>query len=124
MLLQRGLRNSPTKLQRKMEGQHSETWLQKSIHYLSACEAYRNAISKGLISTAYFSEPPPQPPTPKYAWYQLVYCQNVLLRADEVKAAITSTFGDVLKMDSTKKVFFLIIYTFIVQIKHQCNYEM
>ncbi|CAH3183649.1 unnamed protein product, partial [Porites evermanni] len=33
-----------------------------------------------------------------------VYCRDVLSRLEEVKAYITSTFGSVLKIDSTKKV--------------------
>ena len=33
-----------------------------------------------------------------------VYCRDVLSRLEEVKAYITSTFGSVLKINSTKKV--------------------
>ncbi|XP_062605331.1 uncharacterized protein LOC134267127 [Saccostrea cucullata] len=33
-----------------------------------------------------------------------VYCQDVLSRLDEVKAGITSVYGHILKIDSTKKV--------------------
>ena len=41
---------------------------------------------------------------PKGPWFLAVYVRDVLSRLDEVKAKITSTFGSVLKMESTKKV--------------------
>ncbi|XP_070402869.1 uncharacterized protein [Nothobranchius furzeri] len=49
--------------------------------------------------------PPPQmPPVPSPVWLLTVYGYDVLMRLDEFKARITSTFGSILKMDSTKKV--------------------
>ncbi|KAK7139067.1 hypothetical protein R3I93_016250 [Phoxinus phoxinus] len=49
--------------------------------------------------------PPPQPPpVPQYAWLLMVYCHDILSRLEDVKARVTSVFGTVLKMDSTKKV--------------------
>ncbi|XP_076856704.1 uncharacterized protein LOC143510799 [Brachyhypopomus gauderio] len=41
-------------------------------------------------------------PTPK--WLLTVYAQDVLSRLEETKARVTSIYGAVLKMDSTKKV--------------------
>ena len=41
---------------------------------------------------------------PSYAWLLKIYVIDVLQRIDETKAAITSTFGQVLKVDSIKKV--------------------
>ena len=35
---------------------------------------------------------------------QTVYGQDILSRLDHIKASITSIFGSILKMDSTKKV--------------------
>lgn len=51
-----------------------------------------------------FEHPPAMLPVPKHRWLMQVYAQDVLQRLDEVKASITSLFGRVLKMDSTKKV--------------------
>ena len=48
--------------------------------------------------------PPKLPHVPQYAWLLLVYCHNILSRLEDVKARVTSVFGTVLKMDSTKKV--------------------
>ena len=44
------------------------------------------------------------PTLPKAGWLVTVYCRDVLSQVKEVKAYITSTFGSVLKIDSTKKV--------------------
>ena len=44
------------------------------------------------------------PTLPKAGWLLTVYCRDVLSLVEEVKAYITSTFGSVLKIDSTKKV--------------------
>ena len=44
------------------------------------------------------------PTLPKAGWLVTVYCRDVLSRVEEVKAYITSTFGSVLKINSTKKV--------------------
>ena len=41
---------------------------------------------------------------PSSRWLLSVYAQDILQRLPEVKAKITSIFGNILKMDSTKKV--------------------
>jgi hypothetical protein len=84
-----------------LEEQHSKRWLTQAARYLADCKGF--ADTKLLVSRT-FAEPPAMIPTPKYQWLQTVYCNDVMNRMDEVKAAITSTFGSILKMDSTKKV--------------------
>ncbi|KAK0153862.1 hypothetical protein N1851_004054 [Merluccius polli] len=39
-----------------------------------------------------------------YGWLLLVYCHDILSRLEDVKARVTSIFGTILKMDSTKRV--------------------
>ena len=41
---------------------------------------------------------------PSCKWLLSVYSQDILTRLDDIKANITSTYGTVLKLDSTKKV--------------------
>ncbi|KAL8581619.1 hypothetical protein ACOMHN_049175 [Nucella lapillus] len=41
---------------------------------------------------------------PGFSWLQTVYVKDVLQRLDDVKASITSTFGHMFKLDSTKKI--------------------
>ena len=47
---------------------------------------------------------PPMQPVPRPAWFLAVYVRDVVGRLEETKAQITSLFGTILKMDSTKKV--------------------
>ncbi|CAM4735070.1 unnamed protein product [Leuciscus chuanchicus] len=91
LLHQRGLGNSSSQVQKKLEEQHSEIWLQKVVQVL-LCLCLSNTH---LLCSLY---------VPKHRWLMQVYAQDVLQRLDEVKASITSLFGRVLKMDSTKKV--------------------
>ncbi|KAL3065983.1 hypothetical protein OYC64_016008 [Pagothenia borchgrevinki] len=44
------------------------------------------------------------PTLPSPIWLLTVYGYDIMTRLDEYKARITSTFGSILKMDSTKKV--------------------
>lgn len=73
--------------------------MRRSIHYLSVMEPFtlRGVVRQG-------TPPPKPPPVPQYAWLLLVYCHDILSRLEDVKARVTSVFGTVLKMDSTKKV--------------------
>ena len=104
LLRSRGLGNSSTQLYKQLEEQHHEAWLAKCAQYFSDWQAFTKAQSQNLITCANPSEPPQPTPVPKPSWLLTAYCQDVLSRIDEVKAQITSTFGRVLKIDSTKKV--------------------
>ena len=44
---------------------------------------------------------------PGLTWFGRVYVLEAMTRLDETKARVMSIFGDILKMDSTKKVRFL-----------------
>ena len=103
LLRQRGLGNSPTQLYKKLVEQHDETRLTKIIQYMTDCSSFKRASNNGLVVNQPFEKPPAPIPVPRYQWLQFVYCLDVLQRIDEVKAAVTSVFGRVLKLDSTKK---------------------
>ncbi|KAK0141506.1 hypothetical protein N1851_021392 [Merluccius polli] len=96
MMRERTMGNSVTQLYKKLQEQHSEAWLQRVLQYLTAC----------FLSCAppAFAKPPELPDLPKPKWLLAVYARDVLGRLHLVKAKITSIFGSVLKMDSTKKV--------------------
>lgn len=101
---QRGLGNSSSQMQKQLEEQHSENWMLKVVQYLTDCQSFRKAVTAGLVMPMSFEKPPAMLPVPKHRWLMQVYAQDVLQRLDEIKASITSRFGRVLKMDSTKKV--------------------
>lgn len=104
LLRQRGSGNSSTQLQKKLNEQHNEVWLQHTAHYLTDCQTFVQESKKKLLLPQTFEDPPSQPPVAKAAWLLTVYCRDVLTRLEKVKASITSTFGTVLKIDSTKKI--------------------
>lgn len=104
LLRHRGLGNSSTQLQKKLTEEHSERWLQKTAQYLTGCKYFANASKSGLTGPLTFQEPPEFVAVPKYKWLLTVYARDVMARMDYVKASITSVFGRILKMDSTKKI--------------------
>ena len=104
LLRNRGLGNSSTQLQKKLTEEHSEKWLQKSAQYLTDCKYFANAFKSGLTGPLNFQEPPEFVPVPKYRWLLTVYAVDIMARMDYVKASITSVYGRILKMDSTKKI--------------------
>ena len=50
------------------------------------------------------SVPPPCPDLPRPQWLMAVYLRDVMDHVDDVKASLTSTFGSILNLDSTKKL--------------------
>ncbi len=100
MMRERTMGNSVTQLFKKLQEQHSEAWMQRVLQYLTACEPFTRST---VVHSSGFAEPPSLPALPKPKWLLTVYARDVLGRLHEVKAKITSIFGSVLKMDSTKK---------------------
>jgi len=96
LMRERSLGNSVTQLCNKLRKQHSERWLVHGIQYMTACQPFAKQHQ--------FVPPPPQPTLPGPRWLMSVYLRDVLHRIDDVKAKLTSTFGTILKMDSTKKI--------------------
>ncbi|KAK0147214.1 hypothetical protein N1851_013367 [Merluccius polli] len=101
---QRGLGNSSSQLQRQMAEQHAEVWLQKQLQFLTDCSGFARAVSAGLVAPMAIGDTPKMMEVPKHRWLMQVYSQDVLGRLEEIKASITSLFGRVLKLDSTKKI--------------------
>ncbi|KAI4800908.1 hypothetical protein KUCAC02_006994 [Chaenocephalus aceratus] len=67
------------------------------------------------------------PTLPSPIWLLTVYGYNELTRLDEYKARITSTFGSILKMDSTKKLSIKlagIAYGTAAWVTNVCNEEL
>ncbi|XP_035987323.1 uncharacterized protein LOC118560440 [Fundulus heteroclitus] len=93
--------NSVTQLHKKLQEEHSAAWTRRTLDYFAACEPFTDSC---LVEPPVFSAPPPLPALPKPKWLLAVYARDVLSRLPEVKARITSVFGSVLKMDSTKKL--------------------
>ncbi|CAM4637419.1 unnamed protein product [Leuciscus chuanchicus] len=92
---QRCLGTSISQIQKKLEERHTEEWLQKTVQYLTDCKGFAHPVT--------FQSPPAMLPLPKHCWLRQVFALDVLHRMNEIKTSITSQFGRVLKMGSTKK---------------------
>ena len=61
--------------------------------------------SLSRVSSLWSVRSPPEPvAVPTNRWLLIVYGKDLMSRMDHIKASITSTFGSIFKMDSTKKV--------------------
>lgn len=86
---------SISQIQKKLEEHHTEVWLQKTVQYLTDCKGFAHPVK--------FQSPPAMLSLPKHCWLRQVFALDVLHRMNEIKTSITSKFGRVLKMCSTKK---------------------
>ncbi|MGH0120698.1 UNVERIFIED_CONTAM: hypothetical protein FKN15_031627 [Acipenser sinensis] len=100
LMRERTLGNSATQLYNTLCEEHSEAWMQRSLQYLAEFEPF---LAQGIVQPNIIA-PPPMLPVPRPRWLLRVYGYDVLSRLEEVKARVTSTFGSILKMNSTKKV--------------------
>ena len=100
LLRERGLGNSATQINKKIREQHAEDWLRRTACYLSACLPFSTSQLVRYVAAT----PPAMPSLPQPRWLMTVFVKDVYTRLDDIKAKVTSTYGDVLKMDSTKKV--------------------
>uniref|UniRef100_A0AAV2J8M9 DUF6729 domain-containing protein n=1 Tax=Knipowitschia caucasica TaxID=637954 RepID=A0AAV2J8M9_KNICA len=95
--------NSSSYFQAAIEEVHSEEWARQAIRYLSDCESHQKMATFVPSAAAY---PPPLPFRPLLfaQWFETVHSNDILSHVEEMKGVITSTYGRILKMDSTKKV--------------------
>lgn len=101
LLRERGLGNSPTRVLKQLRENHTEEWLNRVARYTKECKDFLQ--QPGLLPTV-FPEPPPPAVVPSCKWLLSVYSQDILTRMEDIRARITSVYGSILNMDSTKKV--------------------
>ncbi|XP_063732182.1 uncharacterized protein LOC134859573 [Eleginops maclovinus] len=104
MLKPRTAGNSSSYLQQAMEEVHSEEWARRSIEYLSDCELHKKRSTMTQCEESVYQRPPPFCPLPLSQWFETVHGNEILGHLDEMKGVITSTYGRILKLDSTKKI--------------------
>ena len=83
---------------------HSEEHLRKVSQYLHDCDRFRSSCSNLGMSVTSFQPPPQLEMFRSAKWFLAAYVRDVWSRLPTLKAAVTSTFGEILKIDSTKKV--------------------
>ena len=93
---ERSLGNSSSSLHSYLVVEHTRAWMARSMRFMAI---YRM-----------FKMPPPPPPIPEMdpvptsQWILSAFATESFSRLGEMRAKVTSIFGSVLKMDSTKKV--------------------
>ena len=94
------LGNIPARLVKQLKENHGEEWLNQLAHYLGECADF---VDQPSLFPVVCQEPPDPIDIPTSRWLLTVYSRDIFSRLDHIKASITSTFGSILKMDSTKK---------------------
>ncbi|XP_072050117.1 uncharacterized protein [Amphiura filiformis] len=104
LLRARTLGNSPTALQHNLQEVHSDTWLKKLAVYLSDCQQHQKGLQALKLAPAIYEEAAPMRDLPRARWFLAAYVRDVWTRLPQLQASITSVYGSVIKIDSTKKV--------------------
>ncbi len=74
--------------------------MNRLAHYLGECADF---VDRPSLNPVVCQEPPEPIDIPTSRWLLSVYGRDILSRIGHIKASITSIFGNILKMDSTKK---------------------
>ncbi|XP_041947807.1 uncharacterized protein LOC121708916 [Alosa sapidissima] len=99
LLKERTLGNGVARLRASLVEQHTREWMARSIQYLSVLRKLRApGAAPQEVSL------PDIIKVPGLTWLGGVYVREAMTRLDETRARVTSIFGDLLKMDSTKKI--------------------
>ncbi|XP_051915356.1 uncharacterized protein LOC127596645 [Hippocampus zosterae] len=93
----RSLGNSATQLRRVLTEIHSEEWMAR-------CTSYLSILTQLGVPVSGRDEIPPMRSLPLVPWFLAAYVRDVLPRLEDNKGRLTSIFGNILKMDSTKKL--------------------
>ncbi|XP_030295203.1 uncharacterized protein LOC115595183 [Sparus aurata] len=93
--------SSPARLVNWLKENHREKWLNRSVHYLGECAEFVDQSSPFPVVC---QEPPEPIDIPTSRWLLTLYNRDIFSRLEHIKACVTSTFGSILKMDSTKKI--------------------
>lgn len=98
LLRSRTLGSSANRLNNNLWEKQLDFSMRRAIQYLSVYQQFL------ALSNVRGQFPPHMSSLPSPIWLLTVYGYNVLMRLDENKAMIISTFGSILKIYSTMKV--------------------
>ncbi|XP_068581262.1 uncharacterized protein [Cebidichthys violaceus] len=96
----RSLGNSADRLRSCLVEQHTAAWMNSCIRFMSI---YKKSMMPGVT----VPRPPDLPEmdlVPSRQWILSAFATDSFARLEEMSAKVTSVFGSVLKMDSTKKI--------------------
>ncbi|KAI4791876.1 hypothetical protein KUCAC02_033746 [Chaenocephalus aceratus] len=75
-----------------------------TIEYLADCELHKKRSTMTQSDEAVYMSPLRFSPLPLAQWFETVHANEILGHLEEMKGIITSTYGRILKLDSTKKI--------------------
>ena len=104
LLRSRTIGNSSTAFQDNLSELHTDCWLRKNAEYLRSCIKHADGLSLMGLPPQTYEEAVMYKVIPNAKWFLASYARDVWSRLESLKASITSVFGDVLKIDATKKV--------------------
>ena len=104
LLRARTLGNSSSALLNNLHELQSEDCLRRQLRYLSDCATDRRGQIGLQLDIPDYPQPSPFPQLPTAKWLLAVYVRDVWSRLPALLAQLTSVYGRVLKVDSTKKV--------------------
>ena len=92
--------NTPTALMEILNENHTAKWTDHCFAYLTACK--RHAAK--FITDMVYESPDPLSPLPEAAWLRSAYIKETSRRLEAMEDEMSSTFGSILKIDSTIKI--------------------
>ena len=104
LLPSRSLGNSSMALHNNILELHSEEWSCWYLWYLSDCDRHRRGRQSLNLKPVEYSDALPLRSLPTYKWFLACYVKDVWDRLPLLKASMTLVYGEVLKIDSTKKI--------------------
>ena len=99
LLRARTMGNSPSALRNNIAELHSQAYLHKVQTFLALAQK-----EKRLWPSREFSAPPDFEGVPTLYWFLAIYVRDIMTRCKKLKCSLASTYGRILKIDSTKKV--------------------
>lgn len=96
----RTLGNSVSCLHSFLIERHVAEWMRRGTHYLHTCSRFEvSGVQMPPLPLL-----PKMEPVPTSSWLLATYAKDSSTRIEELRGKVTSTFGSILKMDSTQKV--------------------
>ena len=95
--------NSSSYPRQSLEEIHSEEWGRRALQYLSDCELHKRG-SRLVTTVTVYRPPPAYRPVPLAQWFETAHGNEIVQHVQEMQGVITSTYGRILKLDSTKKI--------------------
>ena len=102
LLKSRTVGNSPSALHNTLVELHSEAWLKKNSRYLFDCQRHKARLALVRNEWPSYDKADSFRILPTSKWFLAAFARDIWSRLDSLKASITSVFGTVLKIDSTK----------------------